>query len=80
MANNEDPDQTPQNAAFDLGLHCLFRPVSPYNLGNTVRCNLPLDNIELGITERRGGCKEVNYMSWGTTIPVIYIYALRRLR
>ena len=23
MANNEDPDQTPQNAASDLGLHCL---------------------------------------------------------
>ena len=23
FANNEDPDQTPQNATSDLGLHCL---------------------------------------------------------
>ena len=23
MANNVDPDQTPHNAASDLGLHCL---------------------------------------------------------
>ena len=23
FANNGDPDQTPQNAASDLGLHCL---------------------------------------------------------
>ena len=27
MANSVDPDQTPQNAAFDLGLHCLLRSV-----------------------------------------------------
>ena len=24
MANSVDPDQTPHNAASDLGLHCLF--------------------------------------------------------
>ena len=23
LANSEDPDQTPQNAASDFGLHCL---------------------------------------------------------
>ena len=23
LANSVDPDQTPQNAAYDLGLHCL---------------------------------------------------------
>ena len=28
MANRVDSDQTPQNAASDLGLHCLLRPVS----------------------------------------------------
>ena len=27
FANSGDPDQTPQNAASDLGLHCL--PVTP---------------------------------------------------
>ena len=25
-ANSGDPDQTPQNAASDLGLHCLSLP------------------------------------------------------
>ena len=29
VANSADPDQTPQNAASDLGLHCLLRPVCP---------------------------------------------------
>ena len=29
MANSIDPDQTPQNAASDQGLHCLLRPVCP---------------------------------------------------
>ena len=29
MANSVDPDQTPQNAASDLGLHCLLRPGCP---------------------------------------------------
>ena len=27
MANSVDPDQTPLNAASDLGLHCLLRCV-----------------------------------------------------
>ena len=27
MANSVDPDQTPQSAASDLGLHCLQRPI-----------------------------------------------------
>ena len=27
MANSVDPGQMPQNAASDLGLHCLLRPV-----------------------------------------------------
>ena len=27
MANSVDPDQTPQNVASDLGLHCLVRPI-----------------------------------------------------
>ena len=31
VANSVDPDQTPQNAASDLGLHCLLRPISPYH-------------------------------------------------
>ena len=30
MANSVDPDQTPQNAASVLGLHCLLRPFCPY--------------------------------------------------
>ena len=25
VANSDDPDQTPQNAASDLGLHCLLK-------------------------------------------------------
>ena len=25
LANNADPDQTPQNAASDHGLHCLLK-------------------------------------------------------
>ena len=29
VTNIVDPDQTPQNAASDLGLHCLLRPVCP---------------------------------------------------
>ena len=29
LANSEDPDETPQNAASHLGLHCLLRPVCP---------------------------------------------------
>ena len=27
IANSVDPDQMPQNAASDLGLHCLKRPI-----------------------------------------------------
>ena len=27
VANSVDPDQTPQNAASDLGLYCLLRPI-----------------------------------------------------
>ena len=26
VANGVDPDQTPQNAASDQGLHCLHKP------------------------------------------------------
>ena len=29
MANTVDPDQMPQNAASDLGLHCLQKPICP---------------------------------------------------
>ena len=29
MVNSVDPDQMPQNAASDLGLHCLQRPTVP---------------------------------------------------
>ena len=29
MANSVDPDQMPQSAASDLGLHCLQRPIGP---------------------------------------------------
>ena len=29
VASSVDPDQMPQNAASDLGLHCLLRPVCP---------------------------------------------------
>ena len=42
MANSVDPDQTPQNVASDLGLHCLQRPICPNswcyngNIGNKV--------------------------------------------
>ena len=32
LANNADPDQTPQNAASDLGLHCL--PMSHVSFPN----------------------------------------------
>ena len=27
VANGEDPDQTALRGAFDLGLHCLLRPI-----------------------------------------------------
>ena len=42
----EDPDQTPQNAASELGLHCLLRPVFPNTLskhGILIKSN-PLRN------------------------------------
>ena len=29
VAHSVDPDQTQQNGASDLDLHCLFRPVCP---------------------------------------------------
>ena len=29
MANSVDPDQTAPKEQFDLGLHCLLRPVCP---------------------------------------------------
>ena len=29
VTNSVDPDQMLQNAASDLGLHCLLRPVCP---------------------------------------------------
>ena len=34
MANSVDPDQMPQNAASDLGVHCLLRSVCPSILGD----------------------------------------------
>ena len=33
VANTADPDQMLQNAASDLGLHCLLRPVCPSTQG-----------------------------------------------
>ena len=33
MANSVDPDQMPQNAASDLGLHCLHRHICPNTVG-----------------------------------------------
>ena len=33
VANSVDPDETPQNAASHLGLHCLLRPVFPNTYG-----------------------------------------------
>ena len=42
MANSVDPDQTPQNAASDLGLHGLLRPVCPNmwsKYGNLIKSN-----------------------------------------
>ena len=33
VANSEDPDETPQNAASHLGLHCLLRPICPNTYG-----------------------------------------------
>ena len=35
-AHNVTPDQTPQNAASDQGLHCLLSPVSPNTLDKNV--------------------------------------------
>ena len=29
MANSVDPDQRPHFAVFDLGVHCLQRPICP---------------------------------------------------
>ena len=37
MANCVDPDQMPNSAASDLGLHCLQRPICP-----SVILSLPL--------------------------------------
>ena len=34
VANSVDPDQTPRNAASDLGLHCLLEPVCSNTQGN----------------------------------------------
>ena len=33
MTNHVDPDQMPQSAASDLGLHCLQRPICPNTKG-----------------------------------------------
>ena len=33
VANSVDPDQTPQSAASEMGLHCLLRPVCPNTWG-----------------------------------------------
>ena len=33
MANSVDPDQTPRSREYDLGLHCLLRPVCPNTYG-----------------------------------------------
>ena len=30
LANSEDPDETPHNAAFHQGLPCLLRPEIPF--------------------------------------------------
>ena len=36
VANNVEPDRTPQNAASDTGLHCLLRSVCPNTWGKYV--------------------------------------------
>ena len=33
MANSADPDQMQYSATYDLGLHCLLRPVCPNSKG-----------------------------------------------
>ena len=33
MAKSEDPDQTAPQEQFDLGLHCLLRPIMSEYLG-----------------------------------------------
>ena len=48
MLNGVDPDQTPQNAASDRGLHILLRPVCPNTKGKygkhnaRQKCTIPL--------------------------------------
>ena len=37
VANSVDPDQTPQHAAFDQSLHCLFRSICPNNQDKHVK-------------------------------------------
>ena len=48
MANSVDPDQMLQNAASDLGLHCLLRPVCPNMKGYYGISNRELLSLEMG--------------------------------
>ena len=41
MANSEDPDQMLQNAASDLGLHCLLRPIPIFRIIKVI-CQLSI--------------------------------------
>ena len=36
LANSEDPDEMPHNAAFHQGLHCLPRPKPIFRKENTI--------------------------------------------
>ena len=53
LANNEDPDKMPYNAAFHQGLHCLLRqklscnlsPLNIYNGPSKVYCIKPEGRI-----------------------------------
>ena len=36
MANSEDPDEMPHNAAFHQGLHCLLKTKTIFRERNTI--------------------------------------------
>ena len=48
MENSVDPDQTPQNAASDQGLHCLLRmKTSSFIMGKGLLSNIDKKSIYL---------------------------------
>ena len=71
MANSEDPDQTPQNAASDQGLHCLHQ-IQEFLLNvaiiktNQTRLILEMDRSEVWWKKSPFG---INGLS--TPVPVI---------